>query len=190
MNPIHVEYLTSILALKIATLLEITDRLDPKKRDEAMMYAFMQFAQIEIEPDADEDERLGDVMTDYANYSRFKAECQKLPGIPSDILVIQGIVSITLAYCYGRADMDKARVLQQQTDILERTKEWMSEATDKGDFDSASELIEMTRRKIANIDTEIRDAKELYAYICENLVQPLIDAWKKRKKDALGDTAE
>jgi hypothetical protein len=41
-------------------------------------------------------------------------------------------------------------------------------------------LIENSRNRIANIDNEIKDARELYSYICENLARPLLQSWNRR----------
>jgi hypothetical protein len=40
--------------------------------------------------------------------------------------------------------------------------------------------IEKTRDRIANIDNEIQEARELYSYICENLARPLLTSWRRR----------
>src|SRR5438309_5487460 len=118
MNPIHEQYLKCIPFNNLNQLFEITDNLDPKRRDEAMMYTFMQFVTQERSPDAGPHDRFSDTLTDYTNYNRCKAECRRLPANLSESFVVYGIVSYTLAYCYGRAEMDKGHVVARHQEII------------------------------------------------------------------------
>src|SRR4051794_37277112 len=79
MHRIHLEYAKAGSHNTLSQLFEVIDRLDPKKRDAAMMVAFMQFVNLEQDRNAGPHDRIGDTMTDFANYNRFKEECGKLP---------------------------------------------------------------------------------------------------------------
>jgi hypothetical protein len=182
MNPIHHEYLKCIPFSGLNHLFEITDNLDPKKRDEAMMYTFMQFVTLERSPDAGPHDRFGDTLTDYTNYNRFKTECRKRPANLSESFLVYSIVSHTLAYCYGRAEMDKGRVVARHQEIIEDAEAALQDEPDEANRDSLRDLIGKTRHKIDNIDEEIGQAKELYAYICENLVRALMDQWQEQRQ--------
>jgi hypothetical protein len=80
MHPKHAEFIAHPPYVKFDTLFRVIDALEPKKRDEGMMYTFMQFVKLEVTQDSDPHTPIGDQMTDYTNYNRFKAECRKLPA--------------------------------------------------------------------------------------------------------------
>src|SRR5262245_53105718 len=122
MNPIHLDYIKRPPHNTFRQLFSVIDRLDSKKRDEAMMYTFMQFVKPERTPDAGPHDRIGDTLTDYTNYNRFKAECGRLPINLSESFLVNGIVFFTLSYCYGRAEMDKEAVVQTHRGIPERAQ--------------------------------------------------------------------
>lgn len=92
MNPIHLAYVRHLPHNKFRELFRIIDGLDPEKRDAAMLYTYMQFVKLEIAPDAGPHDTIGDSLTNYTNYGRFKAECQKLPPNLAESFVINGIV--------------------------------------------------------------------------------------------------
>jgi hypothetical protein len=182
MNPIHQEYLKCIPFNNLNQLFEITDNLDPRKRDDAMMCTFMQFVKLKKSPDAGPHDRLGDTLTDFTNYNRCKTECGRLPKNVSESFLVYGIVSHTLAYCYGRAEMDKARVVARHQEIIEDAEADVEDEPNEANRDSLRDLIEKTRHKINNIGEEIGQAKELYAYVCENLVRLLMDKWQEQRR--------
>lgn len=64
--------------------------------------------------------------------------------------------------------------------IIERAEGLSQKATERAEIESCRQAAEMSRLKIENIDEEIQAAKESYAYICDNLADPLMKVWKKK----------
>ena len=131
MNPIHLDYIKRPPHNSFDELFCLTDSLDPKKRDEAMLYTFMQFVKLEITPDAGPHDRIGDTLTDYMNYNRFKKECRKLPQNLSEEFIVSGVIYSTLSYCYGRAEMNKEACVAAHQGVIERAQAAMDRAPTK-----------------------------------------------------------
>jgi len=131
MNPLHLDYIKHSPHNNYRQLFSIIDGLDPKKRDEAMLYTLMQFVMMERTPDAGPHDKIGDTLTDYTNYNRFKSECGRLPATLSQAFVVNAVVYFTLSYCYGRAEMDKNAVVEAHEGIIERAQAALEEATEQ-----------------------------------------------------------
>lgn len=185
MNPIHMEFIKNPPFCNYDQLFQVMDNLDSKKRDSASMLAFMAFVKLETDPDASEDTPFRDSLTDYTNYARFKSECRKLPASLSQQFVVNGVVFVTLSYIYRRAEMDKEACITAQQEIIRRAKHLMRE-TDEFHRERCQRGIKECEDTIRNVDQTIQEAKDLYAYICQNLARPLLEAWRQRQSDLSG----
>jgi hypothetical protein len=77
--------------------------------------------------------------------------------------------------------MDKEEVVRAHRGYLARALEAVKELTDEREIGGFRRGMQMSMDKINGIDKEIEEAKELYAYMCENLARPLMDLWSERK---------
>jgi hypothetical protein len=182
MHPIHLDYVKTHPFNDFAELFSVIDQLDPKKRDAAMMDTFCQFVSMRKKsPDLHGVREPWDVLwDDYANYKRFKEECQRLPANLNESFLVLGIVSYTLSLRFGWAELDKEAIIAiSQKYIGEMTEHVKNTPTEEG-RQWQRQMIESTRKRIANIDNEIAEARELYTYICENLARPLLRVWRRR----------
>jgi hypothetical protein len=183
MHPDHLEYVKRHPFNDFAELFLVVDRLDPKKRDAAMLDTFCQFVKMRTRPlipQAGALEPWGGLWDDYANYKRFKEECSTLPPNLNESFMVLGIVSYTLSIRFGWAELDKDRLVASSREYIAKMSELVKDAPTEDLRTSMLGLIEGTRNRIANIDNEIERARELYSYISENLARPLLKMWRKR----------
>ena len=183
MHPLHLEYIKRHPFNDFAELFRLIDRLDPKKRDEAMMDTFCQFVKMRREGLAAlgaPRDPWGGIWDDFVNYKRFKQRCLALPPNLNENFMVFGIVSYTLSIRLGWAELDKELTITALRTYIEKMTELMKnpEAEQLGDW--PQQMIAARKNRIANIDNEIAHAKRLYAYICEHLARPLLESWKKR----------
>jgi hypothetical protein len=192
MHPAHLDYVKRHPFNDFAELFLVIDRLDPKKRDEAMLDTFCQFVKMRkrpLIPHARDLEPWGGLWDDYANYKRFKEECSTLPPNLNESFMVLSIVSYTLSIRFGWAELDKDRIVACSSEYIAKMSELAKDAPTEDLRQSMLQMIEGTRTRIANIDNEIEWARELYTYICENLARPLSKMWRKRLNvpDPAGD---
>jgi hypothetical protein len=182
MHPVHLDYVKRHPFNDFAELFQLIDRLDPKKRDAAMMDTFCQFVKMRKEgfPFRRERESWGGIWDDYVNYKRFKEECLALPPNLNQAFMVLSIVSYTLSIRFGWAELDKDMLVTSSREYIAKMSALVNDAPTEELRKTTLELIESTRNRIANIDNEIKEARELYSYICENLAQPLLQSWRRR----------
>jgi hypothetical protein len=183
MHPIHLEYVKRHPFNDFAELFLVIDKLDPKKRDAAMMDAFCQFVKMRkkgltLQPG--DREPWGGLWDDFANYKRFKEECLGLPPNLNESFMVLSIVSYTLSIRFGWAELDKERIVAASSEYIAKMSELVKNAPTEELRKSTLGMIEKSRNRIANIDNEIKEARELYSYICENLARPLLRSWRRR----------
>ncbi len=185
MHPVHLEYVKRHPFNDFAELFQVIDRLDPKKRDAAMLDTFCQFVKMRKEGLAAQPgnrEPWGGLWDDYANYKRFKERCSGLPPNLNEAFMVISIVSYTLSIRFGWAELDKDMLVTASRKYIAKMSELVKEAPGEELRRSVLALIENTRNRIANIDNEIKEARELYSYVCENLARPLLESWRRRLK--------
>jgi hypothetical protein len=183
MHPVHLDYVKRHPFNDFAELFRVIDRLDPKKRDAAMMDTFCQFVKMRKEGlplHRGHDEPWGGLWDDFANYKRFKEECLRLPPNLNEAFMVNSIVSYTLSIRFGWAELDKDMLISACREFIAKTSELVKNAPTEELRKWQLEMIENSRNRIANIDHEIEEARELYSYICENLARPLLQSWRKR----------
>ena len=183
MHPAHLDFVKRHPFNDFAELFLVIDKLDPKKRDEAMLDTFCQFVKMRkrpLIPQAGALEPWGGLWDDYANYKRFKEECSNLPPNLNENFMVLSIVSHTLSIRFGWAELDKDRLVACSREYIAKMSELVKDAPTEDLRQSMFGIIEATRNRIANIDNEIEWARELYTYICENLASPLLKMWRKR----------
>jgi hypothetical protein len=117
---------------------------------------------------------------DYANYKRFKEACLGLPPNLNEAFMVNSIVSYTLSIRFGWAELDKEMMTTASRKFVAEMSELVKNALTEELRKSMLGGIENTRNRIANIDNEIKEARELYCYICENLARPLLHSWRRR----------
>jgi hypothetical protein len=183
MHPIHLEYVKRHPFNDFAELFLVIDRLDPEKRDAAMLDTFCQFVKMRkkvltVQP-GDREPWAG-LWDDYANYKRFKEECLGLPPNLNEAFMVLSIVSYTLSIRFGWAELDKDMIITASGAFIDKMSELVKNAPTEELRKSTLGLIEQSRNRIANIDNEIKEARELYCYICENLARPLLQSWRRR----------
>ena len=183
MHPVHLEYAKRHPFNDFAELFLVIDRLDPKKRDAAMLDTFCQFVKMRTEILAvqpGDREPWGGLWDDYANYKRFKEACLGLPPNLNEAFMVLSIVTYTLSIRFGWAELDKDMMITASREYIAKmsglVKNLPTEELRKWTLGS----IENSRNRIANIDNEIKEARELYSYICENLARPLLQSWRRR----------
>jgi hypothetical protein len=183
MHPVHLEYVKRHPFNDFAELFLLIDRLDPKKRDAAMLDTFCQFVKMRREVPAaqpSDRERWGGLWDDYVNYRRFKEECSGLPPNLNEAFMVFSIVSYTLSIRFGWAELDKDGIVTACREFIARMSELVKDAPTEELRQSMLGSIEATRNRVANIDNEIKEARELYSYVCENLARPLLESWRRR----------
>jgi hypothetical protein len=183
MHPVHLEYVQRHPFNDFAELFRIIDGLDPKKRDAAMLDTFCQFVKMrnEVLPLQPGDrEPWGGLWDDYANYKRFKEECSGLPPNLNEAFMVFSIVSYTLSIRFGWAELDKDIMIRASREFITKTSELVKDAPTEELRKWMLGMIENSRNRIANIDNEIQEARELYSYICANLARPLLRSWRRR----------
>jgi len=182
MHPLHLEYVKRHPFNDFAELFQVIDRLDPKKRDAAMLDTFCQFVKMRkdvrtVQPSDLEPWGLWD---DYANYRRFKEACLGLPPNLNESFMVLSIVSYTLSIRFGWAELDRDVMITACREYIAKTSELVKDLPMEELRRSTLGMIEQSRNRIANIDNEIKEARELYSYICENLARPLLQSWRRR----------
>jgi hypothetical protein len=185
MHPVHLEYVKRHPFNDFAELFLVVDRLDPKKRDAAMLDTFCQFVKMRKEVltvQPGDREPWGGLWDDYANYKRFKEACLGLPPNLNEAFMVISIVSYTLSIRFGWAELDKDMLIKISREFIAKMSELVKQAPTEELRKSQLGWIETTRNRIANIDNEIQEARELYSYICENLARPLLQSWRRRLK--------
>jgi hypothetical protein len=183
MHPVHLEYVKRHPFNDFTELFEVIDRLDPKKRDKAMLDTFCQFVKMRkgaLTAQTGDREPWGGFWDDYANYKRFKEECLGLPPNLNEAFMVLSIVSYTLSIRFGWAELDKGLMIKACRAYIAKTSELVKDAPSEELRKSTLALIEASRNRIANIDNEIEEARELYCYICDNLARPLLQSWRRR----------
>jgi hypothetical protein len=183
MHPVHLVYIKRHPFNDFAELFQLIDRLDPKKRDAAMLDTFCQFVKMrkEVLPlQQDDREPWGGLWDDYANYKRFKEECLGLPPNLNEAFMVFSIVSYTLSIRFGWAELDKEIMIRASREFIAKTSELVKDAPTEELRKCMLGMIENSRNRIANIDNEIKEARELYSYICEDLARPLLRSWRRR----------
>jgi len=183
MHPVHLDYVKRHPFNDFAELFLVIDRLDPKKRDRAMLDTFCQFVKMRKEPltvQTGAHEPWGGLWDDYANYKRFKEECLGLPPNLNEAFMVISIVSYTLSIRFGWAELDKDMMIKACREYIAKTSGLVKDLPTEELRKWTLGLIENSRNRIANIDNEIKEARELYAYICENLARPLLQSWRRR----------
>ncbi len=183
MHPVHLEYVKRHPFNDFAELFQVIDRLDPKKRDAAMLDTFCQFVKMRKKAPTlhpGDREPWAGLWDDYANYKRFKEECLALPPNLNEAFLVLSIVSYTLSIRFGWAELDKDKMIAVCREFIAKMSELVKELPTEELRKSTLALIESRRHRIANIDNEIQQARELYCYICENLARPLLQSWRRR----------
>ena len=183
MHPVHLEYVKRHPFNDFAELFQVIDGLDPKKRDAAMLDTFCQFVKMRKEVVAlqpGDREPWGGLWDDYANYKRFKEECLGLPPNLNESFMVFSIVSYTLSIRFGWAELDKDLFVTASRKHVAKMSELVKDAPTEEVRNWMLAMIEKSRNRIANIDNEIKEARELYSYICENLARPLLQSWRRR----------
>jgi hypothetical protein len=122
----------------------------------------------------------GEFWDDYANYKRFKEQCLDLPPNLNEHFMVNSIVSYTLSIRFGWAELDKEMMITASRKFIAEMSELVKTAPGEELRKSLLRMIENSRNRIANIDNEIKEARELYSYICENLARPLLKSWRRR----------
>lgn len=183
MHPDHLDYVKRHPFNDFAELFQVIDRLDPKKRDAAMLDTFCQFVKMRkgvltLQPG--DREPWGGLWDDYANYRRLKEACLALPPNLNEAFMVFSIVSYTLSIRFGWAELDKDLLVtasrKHSAKMFELAKNAPTEEVRKWVLG----IIENSHYRIANIDNKIKEARELYSYICENLARPLLLSWRRR----------
>ena len=183
MHPLHLKYVQKHPFNDFAELFRLIDGLDPKKRDEAMLDAFCQFVKMRQEGLAalrEPRDPWGGFWDDYVNYRRFKEACLALPPNLNENFMVFSIVSYTLSIRFGWAELDRDMMIRACSEFIAKMSELVKDAPTEELRKSTLALIESRRNRIANIDNEIEEARELYSYICENLARPLLRSWWRR----------
>jgi hypothetical protein len=183
MHPVHLEYVKRHPFNDFAELFLVIDRLDHKKRDAAMLDTFCQFVKMRKEVLAvqpGDREPWGGLWDDYANYKRFKEACLGLPPNLNEAFMVISIVSYTLSIRFGWAELDKDIMIRACREFIAKMSGLVKDAPTEELRKSMLALIESRRDRIANIDNEIEEARELYSYVCENLARPLLRSWRRR----------
>ncbi len=183
MHPAHLDYVRRHPFNSFAELFQVIDRLDPKKRDAAMLDTFCQFVKMRKEglPLVGGDrEPWGGLWDDFANYKRFREACLALPANLNESFMVLSIVSYTLSIRFGWAELDKKMLVTASHEFIARMSELVKDAPTEELRSAVVGSIEKTRDRVANLDHEIEQARELYAYVCENLARPLLRLWRRR----------
>lgn len=182
MHPVHLEYVKRHPLNDFAELFLVIDRLDPKKRDAAMLDTFCQFVKMRKEVltvQPGDREPWGGFWDDYANYKRFKEDCLGLPPNLNEAFMVSSIVSYTLSIRFGWAELDKDMIITASREYIAKMSEVVKNLPTEARKWTLG-LIEKSRNRITNIDNEIKEARELYTYICDNLARPLLQSWRRR----------
>jgi hypothetical protein len=182
MHPIHLKYVQKHPFNDFAELFRLIDGLDPRKRDEAMLDTFCQFVKMRREGLAVDKARdpSGGIWDDFVNYKRFKEESLALPPNLNENFMVFSIVSYTLSIRFGWAELDKEMLVASSRKYIHKMSELVKDAPTEQLGEWMREIIAGTQNRIANIDNEIQWARELYAYICEQLARPLLQSWERR----------
>ncbi len=183
MHPVHLDYVKRHPFNDFAELFRLIDRLDPKKRDAAMLDTFCQFVKMQKEvltARPGDREPWAGLWDDYANYRRFKEACLDLPPNLNEAFMVFSIVSYTLSIRFGWAELDKDIMIRASREFIAKTSGLVKDAPTEELRKLMLGMIENSRNRIANIDNEIEEARELYSYICENLARPLLQSWRRR----------
>jgi hypothetical protein len=183
MHPIHLEYVKRHPFNDFAELFEVIDRLDPRKRDAAMLDMFCQFVKMQTDVrtflSASREPWAG-IWDDYANYKRFREACSDLPPNLNQSFMVFGIVSFTLSIRFGWAELDREKIVTALREYSAKMSDLLEKELPENLRETTQLSIESSEKRIANIDNEIQEAGELYAYISENLAGPLLQSWKRR----------
>jgi hypothetical protein len=182
MHPVHLDFVKRHPFNDFAELFLVIDRLDPKKRDAAMLDTFCQFVKMRKEAltVSGDREPWGGLWDDYANYKRFKEACLSLPPNLNEAFMVNSIVSYTLSIRFGWAELDKDMMITACREYIAKMSGLVQDLPTEELRNWTLGLIENSRNRIANIDNEIEEARELYSYICENLARPLLQSWRRR----------
>jgi hypothetical protein len=183
MHPVHLDYVKRHPFNDFAELFLLIERLDPKKRDAAMLDTFCQFVKMRKKANilqSGNREPWGGFWDDFTNYKRFKEACLSLPPNLNESFMVNSVVSYTLSIRFGWAELDKEMIITACREFIAKTSEIVKDAPGEELRTSMLGMIENSRKRIANIDNEVEEARELYSYTCENLARPLLKSWRKR----------
>lgn len=159
----------------LSYLFETLDGLDPEKRESLLSWLYLPVIQPRFRKPKTGDERLIDLMIDPISYEVLKEKCRTLvkAGMDERLLAFL-VVSFALSNTFAVADTTS---IDEVVSRRKREIEWLMSGAYKPEFPGAKveEMVSRIEKDIAEAPERIGRNYDLYAYVCENVVQRLLE---------------
>jgi hypothetical protein len=173
LNNYHVVYSMKPQLNTIEYLVELMDRLDPKKRDEAFAMTYFDVINPRFREPISGEETLGELMTDAVDYGAFRATCLSLKSTTSPSFVHR-LVSSALAWMFHAADKTSLPEAESKLKSLIEHAESELAAADDDQRQFLVKMRDRTKEHLEKLPARLNHGYKVYTYICEELVQKLL----------------
>lgn len=198
MHPAHLLYISGLRFNSLESLFNLLDRLEPKKRDRILDWAYFFIIRPRFREPVTGKESYRERLIDEISYVAFKQRCLRLAPHMEGILLASTIVNFTLQGMFGLADKTSSRLkgFSSQLQKLEGMRRAYRGETDehkdalkividelkKKEPDFREERVEQFFNRMTNFlegrirdyPNELKENYELYVYFCEHVVKELL----------------
>jgi hypothetical protein len=175
LNKYHLIYVTRFCLNSVADFIGIMDNLNPKLRDKAFGYTYLEYINPPFREPVNGEEQLIDLINGPVNYSSFRQKLltdkqNKNPRIVQNLVISALMVTFSLA--------DKSSIRDKINANLQIAENIEKKATQENVSEKERELqlsvVKMCRELVAKMPQQTDEYYEAYQYLCKNLVRKLL----------------